>query len=188
MVIDGFGFNQHDLDANRDGRLTDRQVERVRREYERRRRLALWLLLLGPPLVISIVVAGGGAGGADNAISLPVLIGIVYTVTLLLIVPVVVIGFIATYVRAIRDRAVRSTTAKIRLVPRGDDVHLQVGSITNGPRFALDQDQAAGLTDGERYTVYFTPGGQRSVFHSIEPAPEASESAADAPVDDESAP
>ena len=176
-MIEGFGFVQADLDANRQGRLTDRQVARVQKAFEQRRRTALLLLLLGPPFVISIIVAGGGAGGADNSISLLVLIGIVYVITLLLIVPLIVLGFIATYGRAIRQRAVSSMTAKIRLIPKGDDVHMQVGSTWSGPRFALDQDQAEALEAGARYTVYYTPGGRRSVFHAIEPAPD--------PVDDD---
>lgn len=171
-MIEGFAFDETDLTTNRSGRLTERQVERVRVEMRRRTKILAVLLAVGPAAVVGVLVAGSRWGGGDLGIGVGTALGLGYAITLMFVGPMTALALYSNYARPIRNRTTSSATGRIRLIERGADVHLQLGSVWNGPRFALGPDQAAGLVDRDRYTIYFTPGGRRAVFHSIEPAPE----------------
>ncbi len=166
-MIPGFPFDEVDLATNRNGHLTDRQLNRVRGEYQRRLRLLGLLLGLGPPVVLIGLVIGIRSGWLDE-IEFRTLVGMVYGITLILIVPLLAFGMWSNYVKPIRNRTPASFTGPIRLRPRGQDIHLQFRPRWSGPRFAISPDQAEALIDGDRYTVYYTPGGSRSLFHSME--------------------
>jgi hypothetical protein len=185
-VIEGFGFEQADLDANRTGRLTDRQVDRIRRELVRRVKILAPLLLVGPAVIAAVIAIVSLAGDEALAITAGPALVILYLLSLFVIGPVAAIGLYSNYVRPIRSRAVTSRSGPIKLISRGDDVHLQLGPRLNGVRFALDQDQADALVAGETYTIYFTPGGKRSVFHSIDHTPPTTGANDTPPTDDES--
>lgn len=172
FVIEGFAFDEADLALNRLGKLSERQVELVRVEMLRRIRILAVLLAVGPAIATAVVIALVEATGGDLGISIATAFGIAYIITLVFVLPTTVFAVFGNYVRPIRNRTTGSATGKIKLTERGEDVHLQVGRVLNGPRFALGPEQAAGLVDGDRYTIYFTPGGKRAVFHSIEATPQ----------------
>ncbi len=170
-VIEGFSFRQEDLDANRAGRLTDQQVERIRTELQRRTRIIVPLLILGPlPLAWIAAIASARSEETAGGTFLPAL-ALLYVVSLLVIAPLAGIGLYTNFIKPIRKGNVTSETGPIKLIPRGDDVHLKMGSRLKGPRFAMAPEQAEALIAGDVYTIYFTPAGKRSVFHSIDHTP-----------------
>lgn len=171
-MIEGFAFDETDLATNRNGRLTERQVQLVRVEMHRRTKILAVLLAFGPSVVVGVLVAGSSIGGGGPGIGVGTALGLAYVITLLFVGPVTALALYANYARPIRNRTTNSATGRIRLIERGADVHLQLGRIWSGPRFALSHEQAAGLVDRERYIIYFTPGGRRAVFHSIDAVPD----------------
>jgi len=170
-VIEGFGFEQADLIANRAGRLTDRQIERIRRELRRRIRIVVPLLALGPAVAAIVVFALARAGSDETRLTFFESLGLTYVVGLLIGGTLIVVGLYSNYIRPIKKRSVTSRTGPIKLIERGADIHMQIGGRWNGPRFAMPADQAKVLTASEIYTVYFTPGGKHSIFHSIDHTP-----------------
>ncbi|MEL7158945.1 MAG: hypothetical protein AAFN30_20455 [Actinomycetota bacterium] len=165
-MIEGFPFDDVDLATNRRGQLTDAQRAKVRAELDRRTRILAVLLLAGPPLAAAAI--WGAAELVGDPIPVRTAIALVYTITLLLAAPLLGIALYSNYVRPVRTGRVHSYTGKLRLKPKGSDIHLRFGSGLSAPRFAVSPDQAAALTEGDRYTVYFTPGGSRALFHSME--------------------
>ena len=171
-MTEGFAFDEADLAVNRSGKLTERQAGLVRIEMERRIKILAVLLAIGPALVTIAVILVVQATGGEIGLGVGTAFAIAYVITLLFILPTTALAVIGNYVRPLRNCTTGSATGRIKLTERGEDVHLQMGRIYSGPRFALGPEQAASLVDGERYTIYYTPGGRRSVFHSIEWAPE----------------
>lgn len=173
VVIDGFAFDEAELGLNRLGKLSERQVDQVRVEMQRRVRILAVLLAVGPAVATGVVIALVRAGGGDLGVGIGEAFGIAYVIMLVFVLPTMAFAVVGNYLRPIRNRTTGSVTGRIKLTERGEDVHLQLGRVLTGPRFAIGPEQAAGLVDGDRYTIYFTPGGKRAVFHSIEAAPKA---------------
>ena len=152
-VIGGrFGFTAGDLEANRDGRLTDEQnrlldatVTAYDRGARRSARLVAVVFTVAIVLTAVAIAATPGGGLAAASVATVILTGIF----------MIVMWAMARGQRtrgAIRDRRllVAEGVLNVRTSPTGT-WYAQVGAA----RFGVDRDQSAALREDGRYAVHY---------------------------------
>lgn len=157
-----FGFTQEDLDANRRGRLTARQVSFLASRYRRS------VALAGATVIVLSSIALGAIISECN------------TTGLVIVLCLAVIGFIIVmsidpqaWQKDIRSNSVKCICGEVRLsiVTTGSGHHRSTSYRlrVQEHKFYINADQFTLLKNNEAYRVFYTPNTERILSFELVP-------------------
>lgn len=145
-----FEFNEYDLPANRNGRLSERQTKRVLAEAQAERKSAR-----ESAGILFVIAALGFGVGAMIAINAPIVTGkVLIGFMLCLLWPLAWGGRAWMVMRSApseRQDQVQAERGRVRFIRYEDDFVLEV----EGRQFDLEKNPSNVIADGDELIVYF---------------------------------